>query len=269
MPRLNRSASRGFTLIEAVVVIVITGIIAGIVAVFLKRPIEGYFDAVRRAELTDTADTALRRITRDLRLALPNSVRVDPSGKYLEFLLTRTGGRYRASLTSTGTGNVLDFVSGSSSFDVIGPPLAINAADRIAVFNLGIPGADAYSGDTLRPVTGGGTLTTIGISGAPFPYESPGHRFQVVETPVSYICAGGTLKRYWGYAIQALQPSDATAAPLSTASSALMANDVVGCTLSYTPGASQRFGLVTLQLSIGRAGESITLYHDAHVSNNP
>ncbi len=66
---------RGFTLIEAVMVIAITGIVAAMVAIFIRTPIQGYFDLERRVEMTDTADTALRRIARDLRLALPNSVR--------------------------------------------------------------------------------------------------------------------------------------------------------------------------------------------------
>ena len=54
----------GFTLIEAIMVITITGILAAIVAVFIRTPVDGYIDSVARAELTDAADTALRRIAR-------------------------------------------------------------------------------------------------------------------------------------------------------------------------------------------------------------
>jgi len=43
---------RGVTLIEMIVVIVITGIIGAAVAVFIRRPVESYVDAARRAELT-------------------------------------------------------------------------------------------------------------------------------------------------------------------------------------------------------------------------
>jgi MSHA biogenesis protein MshO len=39
----------GFTLIEMIMVIVITGILAGMVAVFIAKPVEGYADSVRRA----------------------------------------------------------------------------------------------------------------------------------------------------------------------------------------------------------------------------
>ena len=61
-------------------------------------PIDSYVAQDRRARLTDAADTALRRMVRDIRLGLPNSVRVTTVGTtiYLEFLITRTGGRYRA-----------------------------------------------------------------------------------------------------------------------------------------------------------------------------
>ncbi|MFA6270798.1 MAG: type II secretion system protein, partial [Candidatus Paceibacterota bacterium] len=75
-----RRPSAGFTLVEAVVAIVITGILAGIVAVFIASPVQGYVDSVRRAELTDAADVALRRMMRDIRLALPNSLRVTSAG---------------------------------------------------------------------------------------------------------------------------------------------------------------------------------------------
>ena len=73
----------GFTLLEAVVVIVITGIVSAMVAVFIRAPVEGYIDSVARAELTDAADTALRRLTREVRTALPNSLREGPPGAAL------------------------------------------------------------------------------------------------------------------------------------------------------------------------------------------
>ena len=106
-------------------VIVITGILAGMVAVFIKAPVDGYVDSVRRAELTDAADTALRRISRDVRTALPNSFRLASVGgsSCVEFLPTLGGGRYRVAPKTDSTalpvGDVLDFAIADTSFDVL------------------------------------------------------------------------------------------------------------------------------------------------------
>ena len=135
------SKERGFTLVEMIMVIVITGIIGGMVAVFLKAPVQQYMDVSRRADMTDIADTALRRISRDLRTALPNSVRViaagacpvtaaNPGGIGLcdsvEFLPTSGGGRYRADTGGAAgclgspSGEALDFTAADACFGVLG-----------------------------------------------------------------------------------------------------------------------------------------------------
>src|SRR3990167_2242893 len=111
---------RGFTLVEMIISIVITGIVVSMVAMFGRGQVDAYIDAGNRAELSDAADTTLRRIARELQAALPNSVRL--SGNFLEFVPIRDAGRYRSELNSTGGGDVLNFASSSdSTFDVLGP----------------------------------------------------------------------------------------------------------------------------------------------------
>jgi MSHA biogenesis protein MshO len=286
--RRSRLRSAGFTLTEAIVVIVITGIVAAIVALFIQSPVKGYFDATRRAELSDLADTALRRMTRDLRLALPNSVRVTSNGgvSYLEFLITKTGGRYRAELDSGGNGDILEFAAASNPyrFDMIGLAPALAAgSDQVVVYNLGpgFTGADAYAaaGNNRRTVTGvSGNTITVSPAVA-FPFESPAQRFHVVESVVTYACspdagtpALGTIARHAGYAIQATQPD--TAGELAGGSSALLARGVSACLFTYDPNAvNMRNGVVgiavTLTQSTPTGPESVTLFQQAHVSNVP
>src|SRR2546428_12571381 len=88
-----RRRARGVTLIEMVIAMVITAIIVAM-SIFFANPLQQAVDVTTRAELADIADNALQRIGRDVRLALPNSVRANPT--IIEFIPLRTGGRYRA-----------------------------------------------------------------------------------------------------------------------------------------------------------------------------
>ena len=86
--------------------------------------------------LSDIADTALRRMGRELHAALPNSVRV--SGNYIEFLPTTMGGRYRKErdCTAVCTGDALSFTAADISFDVIGSlPRAPAIGEEIVIYN--------------------------------------------------------------------------------------------------------------------------------------
>ncbi len=272
----------GFTLAEAVIVIVIMGIISAAVAVFIRGPIDAYFDVSRRAQLSDAADTALRRIARDLQRALPNSVRVagactGATPCYLEYVPVEAGGRYRAELDQVGAGDPLDFTDNTdTAFDLIGPNISLPATPLwLVVYNLGIPGATAYSGDSAasdvrRPYAGGGgsvsavSFTSVNV----LPFESPARRFHMVSTPVSYAWTpapgGGTLVRHSGYGFSVAQP-----VPPGGAAS-LLADAVTSCNFTYsTLEVARSAGLISIGLEVSADGETLSLFHQVHVSNVP
>lgn len=265
-------SEKGFTLIEAVIVITITAIISGMVAVFIKAPVQGYFDSARRAEMTDIADTAIRRLERDLNAALPNSVRTTAVGNvyYLEFLPVTTGGRYRADTdpASPACNTPLDFTSTPTSFCVLGPaPSAANG--WVTVYNLGIPGANAYAGDNTSPISSV-SGATINIAAKQFPFASPSNRYQIIGTPVSYVCdpVAGTLTRYWNYTNSPTEPTQPTA--FSSGSSALLASHISSCSFTYTQQViAQENGLISVALQLTESGETVSLYDEIHVSNSP
>lgn len=265
--------ARGFTLVEAVMVIVITGIVSAMVAVFIKTPVDSYFDTARRAALTDVADTAVRRMARDIHKALPNSIR-NPNNQCIEFIPTKTGGRYRADADAAGNGDVLDFTMADTSFDMFGlnsdrpanQQIAVN--DVIAVYNLGIAGANAYNGDNTSTVSGvgAGSLpneTKITIAGKQFPLESGSKRFHVIpgnEKIVSFVCSGTTLYRNSNYAYASSCP---------TVGGAVLAQNVSFCNFDYSGSDLQRNALVRMTLKLSSSGETVSLYHEAHVNNTP
>jgi MSHA biogenesis protein MshO len=297
--------TRGYTLLELIAVIALLGIIAVVAGTVLQAPLRGYDDARRRAELTDAAETALRRISTDLHLALPNSIRLKQIGvppvTFVEFLQVRTGGRYRAAADSSGAGNILDFAAADTAFDTLGPlstltGQAIQANDALVIFNLnsspGVAESNAYtfnqaassctsatpssptcnSARIIGPDTAGALAgeRDIAFDARKFPYTSPGSRFHVVSGPVTFQCdpSAGTLDRVSGYTIQLAQPGPAFP---GTPATGRLANFVTACDIQYDAASSlpTYTGLLTIRLTLTRNNETVTLYQEVHVSNVP
>lgn len=300
---------RGFTLVELIMVIVIMGAIGGMVSVFMKSPIDAYFDSARRAALTDLADTTVRRIARDVRRALPNSLRPPTTSQCIEFIPTKTGGRYRADSTAAG----LSFAAPpDTSFNMLGSNTtfagtAIAADQRLAdgdfivVYNLGIAGSDAYALNALNRATVNGTPTFVIGSNPPetnillttpqpntsptFSLESGGNRFHVVaagEQSVTYVCANctgttpagngnGVLYRYVR-AFSAAHSCPTTAGAIATMvadGAAVLANNVSSGSFTYNGTDLQRNATVQINLSLTQSNETVSLYHEVHAENTP
>jgi MSHA biogenesis protein MshO len=280
---------RGFTLIELVITLVISTIVVSFVSLFISGPVRGFADQSRRARLVDAADSALDRIGRDVRRALPNSVRTTASGAVtaLELLSTVDGARYRAQPPGTAD-QILDFAASDGAWNVLGPFTQVakpfsSTSHYLAIYNVGVPGADAYAlTDVMTPP---GRTITIAADGATgedrvtvtpgfhFAYASPTQRVFLVDGAVSYLCdtVSGTLTRYRGYAIDASQANRDSHGELvgAGATASLMADQIAGCSFLYTPGTAERAGLVTLEITVRAQGETVSLLSQAHVDNVP
>ena len=58
-----------FTLLELITVIVLLGVLAAGAGLLITTPIDAYNDQLRRQQLVDQAEMALRQIARDVRRA--------------------------------------------------------------------------------------------------------------------------------------------------------------------------------------------------------
>ena len=275
---------RGFTLIEMVMVIVILGIVGGMVAVFMKSPIDAYFASARRAGLTDVADTTVRRMARDIQRALPNSLST-PNNQCIEFIATKTGARYRESDITPGDGTALDFISVDNQFNMLGnnnelpPDQRIAVGDVLVVYNLGIPGSNAYQQDNTATVTAVGTptvspsvetpITTTTTRTTPLLLASDSKRFQVVpanENIVSYVCSAGNLHR----TTRALDAFGAvTPSATCPASGPILARNLSLCSFDYSGSDLARNALVRLVIQITESQETVSLQQEIHMSNTP
>lgn len=276
------------TLIELVVVIVLSAIVVSFMSMLIITPINAFTAQKQRAQLGDAADSALRWMARDLRSALPNSVRTSVSGTVaaLEMLATLDGARYQDNGPLTNGALSLDFTAADAGFSTTVPFSQItlpysSTSSYLAIYNVGVPGANAYA--LANVITPAGTAIGITTGASPnaqlvtmspafqFSYGSPGKRVYLVSGPLSYLCdtASGIVTRYSGYAISTTQPVTAAALAAAGASSGIVATNASACQFSYAAGTSQRVGMATLILQLAANGQQVQLLEQTHLVNAP
>lgn len=271
--RMTRCRQKGFTLIELVTVITVVVIIGAMSTGFISSTVSSYVSTERNLDLAGQADFALRRISRDVRNALPNSVRVTTSGQnsYLEFIPISGAGRYRSGLKLDGSGNFLDFEAADTSFEILGPALDIPPDSKVVIYNLGISGVDAYEGtNTANMTANGNSLQSLTFTATKFPQASPNNRFFTVRGAISYVCdlASGQLLLFTNYTILQFQPSS-VASLESLTNKQIVVNGLSACSISYAPGVLQRSGVVTIALRLQAGSAQVNLMHIVTVVNSP
>ena len=84
----------GFTLIELVVTMVILSIVGVVTSRLISSAVERYQVASATSRLAGVGRLAVERIGREIRNAMPESIRVTNDGACVEFLSIQTASRY-------------------------------------------------------------------------------------------------------------------------------------------------------------------------------
>ncbi len=269
----------GFTLIELIVVMVVMGILSfGTVRVILNTS-DAYSDAARRDRVGSTARAAVERIARELRNALPNSVRsgTSPAGAAcLEYVPILAGSNY-VDLPLTAASTAFSTIPFST------PPFSgAPAVGRVAVYPLFTTLYDisANPGVISPPVTATAvSLVSTAVVSVPlasahqFSAGSPTRRWFMVADPVSFCLEGERLYRYQDYGFSTSQryPDPvATALPATTPQRRLLAQGVSAVTpFVLLPATLQRNAMVELSLRFSQQGEGVDIHHEVQLRNAP
>lgn len=252
------SSAYGFTLIELIMVMVILGILASIGIGFVVKIMDSYQTTQRRAVIVNTARPALERMARQLRDALPYSVRVVNGGNCVEFMPIAAGGNYLdpvpdqangATATSSITVSpyIIDF--GSARHVTIG---ALSAAE--------IYGAGAGSRATY---SSGSSTTVIFTATKQWLRNSITQRFYLLDNPQAFCVVGNELRVYEG-----LNVNDSSVN--LTGAYSLLSNSVAASSpFILEAGSENRNTLLTIEITFSKDTESMAFAQGVMIRNVP
>lgn len=225
---LRRAGAQGFTLIELIMVIVVLAIIATAATSYLGIGARMYAEASDRERLLSQSRFAVERLTRELRNALPNSVRIHTSStqKCVEFTPVLVATRY-ASLPLLSaqptmplfglTEQLAELVTNESNYAAEGLRVYVYATDSTQIYQasesnpgvfFALDSSDPYSITALTPSGSGFDVSLSFANSARFSRSSPSNRLYIVRQPVGYcVQANGQLRRYSQYGFSSTTPA--------------------------------------------------------------
>jgi prepilin-type N-terminal cleavage/methylation domain-containing protein len=266
---------RGFTLIEMVMTIVLTGIIAGMLAPIIKTNVDAYIDTQSRSHLLDKMRISLGRLSRELRQATIPLTTV--SGSTLEFVTTTVGGSYVSfndvlpKIASADCSRVRNQTP--SQLERFLPNEPIGTLCVLYPGDLSALSAEQRNALVIGRIVAPISSISSQISGSPDEYDSAlwkvafnaettfssasssaAHTFSLADYRHRISLNSGNL--VW-------QRVAASTTGFGSATSGILVNNIT----SFTPTLDSAKGIVSITLTATEGAESITVSEDIYVRN--
>ncbi|AUD58948.1 MSHA biogenesis protein MshO [Shewanella sp. Pdp11] len=271
--------AQGFTLVEMVTVILILGILVVGVSSFIIFGTRIFVESSSVDQVLSQSRFAVERMTRELRSALPNSVRLNSDSltyQCIEFVPIEASTTYL-------TMPIIPAAAASTGIVILD-----NTASAIRVNQFAwiypLVDADVYSSARQKraqiktpPLTLANQVTLTFTAPTRFAEASPRQRIYFGSSPVSYCFEKGAsgndlqIVRYAGYNFNTVQPNPAT-----MGTGVLMAQSVANrldnsndLPLILTPSSLVNNAMVHLQPRFNVNGETFQYRHQVQVINVP
>ncbi|MCU7975079.1 type II secretion system GspH family protein [Shewanella sp. SW36] len=278
---INKKSTLGFTLVEMVTVILILGILVVGVSSFIIFGTRIFVESSSVDQVLSQSRFAVERMTRELRSALPNSVRLNSDSltyQCVEFVPIEASTTYL-------TMPIIPAAAASTGIVILDRNQDENKiSENQFAWIYPLVDADVYSSARQKraqvktpPLTLANQVTLTFTAPTRFAEASPRQRIYFGSSPVSYCFEKGPsgnelqLLRYAGYNFNTVQPNPAT-----MGTGVLMAQSVANrldnsndLPLILTPSSLVNNAMVHLQPRFNVNGETFQYRHQVQVINVP
>lgn len=270
----------GFTLIELVMAIVVLGIVGITTSKFVGWGATYYVDVSERQLVLDDSRFVIERLTRELRTAVPYSLRTlnntSNNTACIEYIPIVNSAKYLTAPISPASSSQLTIVSPTSGTVTAGSQISIYPTAVADVYNSA--NQQTFSIDSVDAVQGDGSQAIHFSSNISIAQGSPANRYYQWTTPVSYCLESNKIYRYQNYAATASQLNPAQLKAASNVSYSLMAENVSNTVSTEAPfhvdshASLMRHGQVAIYLEFSRLtdnNESMFFHHLVQIPNAP
>ncbi|NRB38480.1 MAG: prepilin-type N-terminal cleavage/methylation domain-containing protein [Pseudomonadales bacterium] len=260
-------AQHGFTMIELIIVIVISSILGIGSVLFISRSTEGLINTGQRQQLAATGWIISEKFSRQLRSALPHSVRINNTNSCIEFIPTVAASEY---ITLPGNNTTITAIENSSySLTANAHRAAVYPIDIASLYTLPIASGTAQISPLITASTTTSGIDTFTLAtDFSFSSTSPTNRIFFIEQPVIYCFFGSLLLRDRLYGFDSNIGDSFNAATAEVLASHIQNGSGL---FSYNTATLTRNAVVQISFTLQFAGdnESHTINTEVQMRNVP